>query len=141
MNIEVLATRRLAACLALAALVGPLQASAQSQLDVSQAQAFLGAWVIAMETDFGPMTLNMNIEDRAGKVAASVGSAEIGGMVDVTDITREGEHLLLRYDIDAEGELIDVAMTLEPAGEGLTARIQAAGGQFMTTATARKAQE
>ena len=137
-----LVARRLAGCIALVgALLAPMQASAQSQLDVSQAQAFLGNWVIAMDTDFGPMTLNMNIENRDGKVAAAVGSPEMGGTVDVTDITREGEHLVLRYDIDAQGQFIDVQMALEPAGENLTTYIEAAQGQFMTTATATRAQE
>ena len=137
-----LVARRLAGCIALVgALLAPMPASAQSQLDVSQAQEFLGSWVIAMDTDFGPMTLSMSIEDRSGKVAASVGSPEMGGTVDVTDITREGEHLVLRYDVDAQGQFIDVQMALEPAGENLTTYIEAAAGQFMTTATATRAQE
>jgi hypothetical protein len=142
MNSTTLIVRRAAGCVALVgALLAPVQASAQSQLDVAQAQAFLGSWVIAMDTDFGPMTMNMSIENRDGKVAASVGSPELGGTVDVTDITREGEHLVLRYDIDAQGQYIDVSMSLEPAGENLTTYIEAAGGQFITTATARRAQE
>ena len=140
MSSKVLA-RRLAMGLALAgALVAPIQASAQSELDIAEAQAFLGSWVIAMETDFGPMVINMTIEDRSGKVGANVGSAEMGGMVDVTDITRSGESLVLRYDIDAQGQLVDVSMSLAPDGENLATVIEAAAGQFMTTAVATRAQ-
>ncbi len=134
-------TRRLSMGLALAAaLVAPTQASAQSELDAAQAQAFMGSWVIAMDTDFGPMVISMTIEDRSGKVGANVGSAEMGGMVDVTDITRAGESLVLRYDIDAQGQFIDVSMSLEPAGENLSTVIEAAAGQFVTTAVATRAQ-
>lgn len=123
-----------------AAVAAPMQASAQSQLDTSQARAFLGTWVIAMETDFGPMTLNMSITDSSGKVAARVGSPELGGETDVTNIAREGEHLILRYDIDAQGQFIDVVMRLLPEGENLNTQIEAAAGQFVTTATATRAQ-
>jgi len=141
MNRTILVTRRLALGLALAAAAAaPAQVSAQSELDTAQASAFLGSWVIAMDTDFGPMTISMTIEDRGGKVGANVGSPEMGGMVDVTNITREGEQLILRYDIDAQGQFIDVAMALEPAGEELTTYIEAAAGQFMATATATRAQ-
>jgi hypothetical protein len=134
-------TRRLAIGLALAgALLAPLHAAAQSQLDVAQAQAFLGSWVINMETDFGPMVINMTIDDRSGKVGASVGSPEMGGTLEVTDITREGENLVLKYDIDAQGQMIDVSMSLAPAGENLDTVISAAGGQFTTTAVATRAQ-
>lgn len=141
MNSTIRLPRRLAFGLAvLGALTAPIQASAQSQLDVAQAQAFLGSWVISMQTDFGPMVINMSIEDRSGKVAASVGSPEMGGTLEVTDITREGESLLLKYDIDAQGQLIDVSMSLAPEGESLNTVIEAAGGQFMTTAVATRAQ-
>lgn len=134
--------RRVAASLVLmGALLVPMDASAQSQLDVAQAQAFLGEWVINMDTDFGPMTLNMTIEDRGGKVAASVGSPDLGGEAEVTDITREGENLVLRYDIDAQGQFVDVLMSLVRDGENINTTIEAAGGQFVTTAVATRAQQ
>ena len=93
-----------------------------------------------MQTDFGPMVINMTIDDRSGKVGASVGSPEMGGTLEVTDITREGENLVLKYDIDAQGQMIDVSMSLAPAGENLNTVITAAGGQFSTTAVATRTQ-
>lgn len=117
----------------------PLQASAQSQLDAAQATAFMGNWVIAMQTDMGPMTLNMSILDQGGKVAATVGSPDLGGDMAVTDITRNGEALVLKYDIDAQGQMIDVMMSLTPSGNDLTTYLEAAAGAFSTTATATRA--
>jgi hypothetical protein len=141
MHTTVLVTRRVAAGLALvAALAAPMPASAQSQLDASQAQAFMGSWVINMSTDFGPMVITMSIQDQGGKVAASVGSPEMGGTTEVTDITLQGANLVLKYDIDAQGQFIDVSMNLEPAGANLNTVIEAAGGQFTTTAVATRAQ-
>lgn len=129
----------LAALLVAAFAAAPHALGAQSQLDVSQARAFLGNWVISMQTDFGPMTLNMTIADQGGKVAASVGSPEMGGMVNVTDVTRNGEALVLRYDVDAQGQMIDVMMSLTPSGENLATYIEAAAGQFMVQAIATRA--
>jgi hypothetical protein len=141
MRTKVFATTRgvLAALVVTALAAAPQALSAQSQLDVSQARAFLGNWVISMQTDFGPMTLNMTIADQGGKVAASVGSPEMGGMVNVTDVTRDGDALVLRYDIDAQGQMIDVMMSLTPSGENLATYIEAAAGQFMVQATATRA--
>jgi hypothetical protein len=139
MSTTILDLRRLAVSAALAAmLVLPAPSSAQSQLDTEQARAFLGSWVLAMETDMGPMTLNMTIEDRGGKVAASVGSPEMGGMMDVTDITLAEGSLVLKYDVDAQGTMIDVMMNLTPSGNDLQTYLEAAAGQFSATAVATR---
>jgi hypothetical protein len=131
--------RRFAFVAALAgALSLPAAVSAQSELDVAQAQAFLGDWVINMDTDFGPMTMTMNIKDMSGKVGATVGSPDMGTM-DVTDITRSGDQLVLKYDIDAQGQYVDVEMALQPDGDNLATSITAAGGQFMVDAVATRA--
>ncbi len=68
-----LQVRRLAMAIALLGVVfSPRAASAQSELDASEAQAFLGTWTVSMETDFGGFEVEMKIEDQGGKVAASV---------------------------------------------------------------------
>lgn len=123
----------------LGALTLPTAVSAQSQLDVGQAQGFLGNWVIDMDTDFGPMTINMDITDMSGKVGATVGSPDMG-TTEVTDITRSGDQLVLRYNIDAQGQYVDVEMSLQPDGDNLATSISAAGGQFMVDAVATRSE-
>jgi hypothetical protein len=113
--------------------------SAQSQLDTSQAQAFLGNWVIALVTDMGPMTLHLNILDQGGKVAATFGSPDLGALQPVTDITRSGEELHLSLFVDAQGQSIDVSLALTPDGDGLNVALAAAGGSFTANARATKA--
>ena len=130
--------RRLALCAALvAALASP--ASAQSELDTSQAQAFLGNWVMSLVTDMGPMDLQLNIRDEAGKVAAEFGSPALGALANVTDITKEGEQLLMNLFIDAQGQSIDIAMTIVPDGDGLNVDLSAAGGAFTANTRATRA--
>lgn len=96
--------------------ISPLAASAQSQLDTSQATAFMGTWAIDFDSPQGAFVLDLELTDSAGKVAASIGSEQMGGMQDVTDVTLSGANLVLAYEFDAQGQLIPVVLTLGPDG-------------------------
>ena len=139
MKTTLVPARRLAVA---AALLGvaffPPAASAQSMLDTSEAEAFLGTWDIPLQTDFGPLVVELRIEDQEGKVAASVGSPGQDGMFDVTDITRSGENLVLAYELETEGGMLPLTLTLVPAGEVLRASFDI-GGQFSLSGTATRA--
>jgi carbohydrate-selective porin OprB len=129
-------TRTLAAFVLAAAL--PLAASAQSSLDTSQAQAFLGSWSASFESPQGELVLDVVITDRSGKVAASIGAEIMGGMQDVTNISRSGDNLVLRYEIDAQGQMAPVALTLAPDGAALNATMDFADGMFVMEGRATK---
>ena len=120
-----------------AALVGvvlsPRVASAQSQLDASEAEAFLGTWTVSLDTDFGAFDLDLEVEDQGGKVAVSIGSPE-QGTADVTDVSRSGESLVLEYEVDAQGQMFPISVSLARDGEGLTASFDF-GGQFSAVGT------
>jgi hypothetical protein len=130
--------QRLAVCTALLAAVGA-PASAQSLLDTSQAQAFLGNWTIPLNTDLGAMTLQLNIVDQGGKVAATFGDPTQGMMANVTDITRSGEELHMNLFVDAQGQSIDVNLQLARDGEALNVSLAAMGGSFTATAVGTRA--
>jgi hypothetical protein len=121
------------------ALLSPLTASAQSQLDAAQAQPFMGEWVVNMDTDFGPFALNLSVTDQSGKVAASIGSPDLGGSQAVTDITGNPAGLVLKWELDAQGQIMDVSLSLIPAGANLATIFQTADGQFSAAGTATKA--
>ena len=124
--------------LALGAAV-PAQAQAQSQLDVSQAQAFLGSWVVNMDTDFGPFTMDLDVEDQGGKVAASMGSPEMGGSQPITDVTRSEESLVLRFTADAQGQILDIEVSLVPNGDDLDVFFDVGQGMFSAVGVATRA--
>jgi hypothetical protein len=129
--------QRLALCAGLvAAAVSP--ASAQSQLDTAQASAFLGNWMLPLVTDMGNMNLQLNIVDQGGKVAATFGDPTQGVMANVTDITRQGEQLLMNLLVDAQGQSIDVALQITPDGDGLSVDLAAMGGAFTASAKATR---
>ncbi len=119
----------------LGAVFSPAAATAQSMLDTSEAKAFLGSWNVALEAEFGAFEMGLNLQDRGGKVAASVGSSP-QGMSNVTDITRSGENLVLSYEMDYQGQRLPVSLTLMPGpdGEGFTASFDF--GQFIASGTA-----
>jgi len=122
----------------LVAALSPLAVSAQSELASSEAAGFLGTWVIDMNTEYGPFTLDLLIEDQGGKVAVQIGSPDFGGMQEVTDVTREGESLILKYQAEAEGQVFPVMIELEPDGEALSVGFDAADGQFFARGSATK---
>ena len=137
MKSTLLHVRRLAVATALLGVVfSPRAVSAQSELDASEAEAFLGSWTFTLESDFGPIEFPLELEDQGGKVAANVGSPDpSGGLTAVTDITRSGEDLVLRYDFDAQGQSVLVSLTLTPNDEGLLALFEIGDGAFSAGGT------
>lgn len=139
MNSKLQQVRRLAVATALVgAVFSPLAVSAQSGLDSSEAEVFLGDWVVSVDSDLGAFEVVLTIEDREGKVVASVALPE-QGVTEVTDINRSGEGLVLNYEIDAQGQAFPVSVTLEPDGEGLSVEFDF-GGQFFMDGSAVRAE-
>ena len=123
----------------LAVLLSPLVASAQSQLNTSEAQAFLGNWNLAIQTEQGVFNLDLDIVDQGGKVAVNLGSPEMGVSQAVTDITRSGESMVLRYAMNAQGQPAPpISLTLTPNGNQLSALVSVAEGAFTATGIATK---
>ncbi len=132
-------TRALALAAAiLGALVAPSMASAQSQLNVADARSFLGTWALAMTSDMGNFVMNLNVTDMGGKVAANIGSPDIGMDQNVTDITKTGESLVLAFEGSAQGQMFQAEVTLEPAGEGLSVYFDINQGAFAMSGTGTK---
>ena len=133
--------RRLTVAAALlGAVVLPRAVSAQSELDASEAGPFLGTWAVSLQSDFGPIEFPLELTDQDGKVAASVGSPDpAGGMTAVTDITKAGDALALRYEFDAQGQLVPVSLTPTPSDDGLMAVFEIGGGAFSAGGSATRA--
>ena len=118
----------------LVTVLSPAAVSAQSDLDTSEAEAFIGDWNLPMDSEFGSFELLLEIHDQDGRVAANIGAPDFG-MQSVTDITKSGETLILNYDTDAQGQLISVTVTLEHDGENILFQLDAAEGAFSVGGT------
>ena len=72
--------------------------------------------------------MQLSLDDVDGKVMATV-TNEVAGTVNVSDISRSGESLILTYAADMQGQPISVSATLTWSGEGLDVSFDF-GGQF-----------
>ena len=95
----------------------PHAVSAQSQLNTSEASAFIGSWVVQFTSDMGPFSMNVDIRDMGGKVAATLNQADMGMQQEVTDIVKSGESLVLNFDGDFQGQAFTAALSFEPPAE------------------------
>ena len=129
-------TVMLAAALAVAM---PLAAAAQSSLATSEATAFVGAWELGLDTPQGAATLDLQIKDSGGKVAATIAMPPM--MPDpqnITDIAKDNGALVLKYSLDMQGMAIPAKITITPDGGGYKASFDFADGQFVMDGTAKK---
>ncbi|MEO8680162.1 MAG: hypothetical protein ABI665_14015 [Vicinamibacterales bacterium] len=133
--------RQKAAAAALVAVVSfTSPAFAQSQLAAAEASAFIGDWELGLDTPQGSMTMALKLSDAAGKVAATL-TADAGpvpGTTNITDIARDTDKLVLKYELDFQGMPIPAIITLVPVGEKWKANFDFAGGQFVVDGTAVK---
>ena len=92
---------------AVAILCAPAVALAQSSLAAADVAPFMGKWAIAMDTPQGSFTLNLNLTNKGGKVAGEV-SADVLPTQEITDITKSGADLVLKYASDFQGQPFNV---------------------------------
>ena len=126
-----------ATVLSLLMLTGPAMAGQASMLDSSEASAFMGTWVIAMESPRGTREQTVAIRDESGKVAARLEGGR-GGAIDITDIARDGDNLVLTFDRSFQGNSIDIVLTLTVDGDMINATQDVGGGQFSSSGSGKK---
>src|SRR5262245_41951541 len=120
-------------------LAGSLVVSAQSAVAAADAANFIGKWSIAMETPQGNFGLNLNLSDKGGKLVGEV-SADVLPTQEITDISKAGEDLVLRYASDFQGQSFNVKITLSlSAADAGKAIFDAADGQFVMEGALSKA--
>lgn len=118
-------------------MASPVVTGQASPLDSSEASAFMGTWVLTMETPRGANEQTVVIRDEGGKVAATLGGGR-GGQIDISDIARDGESLVLAFERNFQGNAIDVVLTLSLDGEVINATQDIAGGQFSMTGSGKR---
>jgi hypothetical protein len=125
------------AIVAAAIVVAPLALAAQSSLAVADASKFMGTWAVDMNTPQGAFTMNLSLTDKAGKVAGEI-SADVMPSQEITDITKSGEDLVLKYSADVQGQAFNVKLTMSVEGAKGKVVFDAADGQFVMEGAATK---
>ncbi len=129
----------LATVLSVLLLAGPAAAGQASMLDSSEATAFMGTWVIAMENPRGGGTRDQTvvIRDEGGKAAARIEGGR-GGALDITDIAKDGDSLVLSFERSGRGQAFPIVLTLTLDGEMINASQDIGGGRFTVSGSGKK---
>ena len=115
----------------------PAPPPAASVLAPADAAPLIGDWTISAEGPNGPATFLLTVKVADGKVAGEI-SSDAMAKTAITDITKSGSAVLLRYAFDYQGTNVPTVITLTPAGETLKTVIDFADGAYTMNGTASR---
>ncbi len=91
--------------------------------DSSEIQAFLGEWVLEVMTQQGSLNSLITFADDDGKASADFYLARLADVV-IENIARTEAGVLLKWNLDFDGQLVPVEMELAREGDGLAGKIE-----------------
>ena len=120
-------------------LVTPRLISAQTPLASAEAAGFLGTWTLTVESPQGVFDQSLELKDVGGKVSALLTSPISPGPTAITDITKDGDDLVLKFNGDFQGNAFTAKMTLTPQGsDKAKVTFDVMDGQFVMDGTGVK---
>ena len=123
----------------LALVLLPLAAAAEAQLAPADAGAFMGSWTLTLDSPQGPFEQNVVLKEEGGKLVAELSSQMQPDVQKVTDITKTGADLVMKFAGNFQGNPFDAAITLTPDGtDKCKASFDINGGQFTMSGTGVK---
>jgi hypothetical protein len=112
-------------------------AAAPAGITPEQVKAFIGEWTIAADGPNGPISMALVVKNTEGKITGEISSEQMPKQA-ITDIAKAGENLVMRDDLDYQGNAVPVVVTLTPAGEKVNVAMDFAGGAFVLSGVATK---
>jgi len=128
---------RLAVALALVVSAGSALRAQPSSLSTADAAKFMGAWILTLDSPQGPFALTMMLTDVEGKVACEL-TSDVMPAQKVTDISKSGNDLVLKYQGDFQGQAFAAKITLTPVEDKLGVNFDVMDGQFMMSGVGTK---
>ena len=116
------------------AWVGSLVAQEEAS-SLNASEAFMGSWVLSMETPRGTNEQNLSITNVDGKVVAELSGGR-GSSVTINDISKSDESLVLKFERSFRGNSRPVVLTLSLDGE--TLNVNQDMGQFNMSGTGKR---
>ena len=114
-----------------------VRAQAPGPLSTADAAKFMGTWLLTLDSPQGPFALTMAVTDSTGKVACEL-TSDMMPAQRVTDISKAGEDLVLKYQGDFQGQAFAAKITLTPIDDKLAVNFDIMDGQFMMTGVGTK---
>ena len=113
-------------------------ASAQS-ITVADLGMFAGSWTLSLDSPQGVFEQELVFKDEDGKAVAEMTSQMQPEAQKVTDITRSGTDVVLKFAGNFQGNPFDAAITLTPDGtDKCKVTFDVNGGQFTMSGTGTK---
>src|SRR5713226_9353320 len=119
-------------------ITGLMAAGQASSLAATDAKAWIGDWTLTIEGGRGPQERTLSIKDMGGKVAANMGGGR-GGPIDISDISKKGNDLVMKFKQQGRGGEVDVTLTLSMQADGTLKVSQDLGGNTQTGTGKKKA--
>ena len=111
------------------------QSAATTPADV---QKFMGTWALSLESPQGTFVLNFALKEKEGKLAGEL-TSDIAPPQDVTDITKSGDDLVLKYTGNFQGNEFDAKITITPTSDtAANVVFDVMNGQFVINGTGTK---
>ena len=102
------------------------------------AKTWMGEWTLTIAGGRGPQERQLTIKDMSGKVAATLGGGR-GGPIEVTDVSKKGSDVVLKFKQQGRGGEVDVVMTLAMQTDGTLKVTQELGGNTQSGTGKKKA--
>ena len=110
-----------------------------AQLTVADAGAFMGTWSLNLESPQGAFEQTMVLKDEGGKAVAEISSQMAPDVQKVTDVSKKGDDLVLKFAGNFQGNPFDAEITLTPDGtDKCKVTFDINGGQFTMNGTGTK---
>ena len=113
-------------------------AHAQDQAKPADVAKFMGTWVLNLDSPQGSFAMNFALTEKEGKLAGEL-TSDMMPPQEVTDITKSGEDLVLKYAGNFQGNAFDAKITLTPNGDDAVNLVfDVNAGQFQMNGTGTK---
>jgi hypothetical protein len=101
------------------------------------AKPFLGRWTTTFDSPQGAVTFDIEVHLDTGDPGATVSNSLIGD-AEVSDVTKAGPSLVLRYVAEVQGTQVPVSISLTADGETLKADFSFMDGQYAASSVATR---
>jgi hypothetical protein len=110
-----------------------------AQLTPADAGAFMGTWTLSLDSPQGTFEQTMVLKDEGGKAVAEMSSQMAPEVQKVTDVSKKGNDLVLKFAGNFQGNPFDAEITLVPDGtDKCKVTFDINGGQFTMSGTGVK---
>ena len=110
-----------------------------AQLAPADAGAFMGSWSLTLDSPQGPFEQTLVLKDEGGKVIAEISNQMMPDVQKVTDVSKKGDDLIMKYAGNFQGNAFDATITMTPDGtDKAKVTFDVNGGQFTMSGTGTK---